>query len=107
MINDRNLFDEFEANRRKNRGMKIAAESRNELLAVAQQIAIEIGKTQKFVTMDDVYKLMLLRGLPPQQLGNASGSVFKNQRIWIWSGQVRKSHRVSTHGHLQRLWELL
>ncbi|CAB4184402.1 hypothetical protein UFOVP1116_1, partial [uncultured Caudovirales phage] len=56
MINDRNLFDEFEANRRKNRGMKIAAESRNELLAVAQQIAIEIGKTQKFVTMDDVYK---------------------------------------------------
>lgn len=106
MIYKQNEFDWREASRLQKKGMRLASDKRNELLSVAQQCAIEIGRKQRFVTMDDVYKVMLTRDLQPAQLGNASGSVFKNQNMWIWNGQVQKSHRVSTHGHLQRLWEL-
>ena len=102
-----NLFDFSEAIRRQEIGMSLAAESKTELLNEAKRIAIELGRQQEFVTMDDVYLTMLETGFEPRNLGNSSGSVFKNRKVWMTTGMVRKSSRVETHAHIQRIWKLV
>lgn len=97
------LFDEVEAERRKEEGMRRAAEARPALLALAQEIAARIARDTGAVDADDVAMQMHLLGASYEALGNAAGSVFRGME---WTGEVRKSCRPSTHGRVIRIWRL-
>ena len=106
MSTEYNLFNWEEALNLQDKGMAIAANTKRDLLEIARLIAIELGSSQEFVTMDDVHLAMLRKGLEPTKLGNASGSVFRHHKTWICTGMVRKSSRIKTHAHIQRIWKL-
>ena len=57
------------------------------------------------VTMDTVSLEMQARGLHPEMLGNAAGSVFRG-KDWRFTGRWEKSARVSNHARVNRVWEL-
>ena len=99
-----NLFDAAEADRRKEAGMRLAADARGPLLAVAQGIALSLAVDGREVSMDDVAAEMAAQGYDFTLLGNAAGSVFKGPG-WLCSGFTR-SVRASTHGRAIRLWKL-
>jgi len=97
-------LDREEADRRKQVGMSLAAESRAYALAIAQQIARAIAESQGTVTSDDVAQQMDAEGISYELLGNAAGSVFRNG--FAWTGRVFASARPSSHGRIIREWRL-
>lgn len=96
-------FDLFEGGRRKEEGIDLAAASRKERVEAARLIAIRVARQQGDVTSDDVYRAMLRDGLDPE-LGPAAGAVFR--RDFIFTGQWRKSQRVTNHASDLRVWRL-
>ena len=97
-----NLFDEAEARRRRDAGMWLAAENKQELLATARGFAAFVAKQQGTVNADEVALMMAENGLDYTDLGNAAGSVFDGK--FEWTGAVVSSRRPSTHGRLIRVW---
>ncbi len=89
----------------KEEGMALAAENRKRLLTVARAIARGIGLVRREVTMDMVSREMLKRNLPID-LGPAAGSVFKTDQ-WEWTGRYTKSHRITNHGRMIRIWRYI
>ena len=98
------LFNAAEAQRRKDAGMRKAADARGELLIQAQAIARRIAETWSVVTADDVAMCMNQRGIRYEDLGNAAGSVFRSD--FEWTGKVTPSIRASTHGRTIKVWRL-
>ena len=99
-----NLFDHAEAQRRKEVGKALAADSRHKLLAAARGFAAFIAREYGTVTADDVAELMAANNLDYADLGNPAGSVFDTR--FQWTGRVIPSKRPSTHGRLIREWSL-
>jgi len=104
--NLRTLFDFAEADRRMEEGLALASSSaaRMSLLGVAKAHARAVCLLRGCVTSDCVARRMAERGLDYSDLGNAAGSVFRNE--FVWTGDVQKSARVSTHGRIIRVWRL-
>lgn len=102
---DSNLFNYMEAINLGNKGKLIAANNKHELLKRARLIAVDIGRRKELVSIDDVVYEMDLLKLKPENLGNSSGSVFMKDS-WDFTGQVIKSARIKTRGHLIRIWKL-
>jgi len=103
------LFDHAAAERLKAEGMARAAASRPALLAAAQHVAQRLAALHGEVDSDMVAREMEAGGIDYAALGNAAGSVFKNPPEgfrWEWTGGVRTSERVSTHGRVIRVWRL-
>ncbi len=98
------LFDEAEAEARKNRGMEIAAANRRDALRLAQWAARQVAREEGEVTSDDVARRMDSLGHEYESLQNAAGSVFRGD--FEWTGRVVKSIRASTHGRMIRVWRL-
>ena len=98
-----NIFDEFEAQQEKERGMEKAAKAREELLFTARDIAVKIAKAKGTVTADDVGKEMHRLGY--NLLGPAAGSLFKLE-IFEFTGEFVESSKKSNHGRLLRVWRL-
>lgn len=88
-------------------GMERAAKNpkRMETLRLAQKIAIDVGKRQTRVSIDDVLVEMEHLKLDFSSLGPAAGNVFKDKR-WIFTGNWEKSIRTSNHGRYNRIWTL-
>lgn len=98
-------FDVTTGESRKKHGMGAAAARREVLLEKAKHIAIDIAKERGAVTYDDVFRRMLDHGLNPTELGNAAGSVFRGEEF-VFTGEWRKSERVSNHARVNRVWTL-
>lgn len=97
-------FDAAEAERLKTAGMSMAEASRawtdlEHARKTAEYIAIVSGT----VTADDVADVLAAEGYP--SLGNAAGSLFKGKQ-WEFTGEWRKSKRVSSHSRFVRVWRL-
>lgn len=101
------LFDAIAGHEAADAGVALAAKNNAEVLEVAKQKAIEIGRRQVYVTADDVQHSLLDAGFKEHDLGNAAGSVFKNREFWRYTGRTVKSERVSSHGRLIRVWRYL
>lgn len=100
------LFDPILAGEAAIKGIAQAEVNKHWLLDQARDIAIELGQQKRFVTADDVVRV-LSRRYPRESLGNAAGGIFKGP-AWRWDGEsVRKSERVSSHGRLLRIWEYI
>jgi len=99
------LFDQAEADRRREQGLAAATatEARQALLAQAQAIAVALCDAMGAVTSDDVALAMSKRGLDYDALGNAAGAVFRGNGF-VWTGEARKSARPSTHARVIRVW---
>lgn len=99
------LFSLEEGIRARDKGMGEAADNRPFVLAIAQSAAREIadGRDSRECCADDVQGLLIDRGYKPEDLGNAAGSLFKNDPCWEF---VRwgPSRRVSNHGRSIRVW---
>lgn len=98
------VFDRTESNRRKARGMAVAADHAPYLLGKAREIAKEIALKQGVVTSDDVSLELARRGWP-DCLGPAAGSIFKT-KDWAFTGEFVNSTRVTNHSRLLRVWKL-
>lgn len=96
------IFDAIAANEARERGL--AKASKNPLLPIAQQIAIELGRKQQTVTADDVQAALIEKGYTEGQLGNSAGAIF-SKKHWRWVEYTR-STRVVGHGNLISRWAL-
>jgi inosine/xanthosine triphosphate pyrophosphatase family protein len=94
------LFDQQRSDRAKREGMQRAADNGRTSLENARRIARQIALTREdlCITADDVGRLV-------PDLGPAAGSLFKTDE-WHWTGQFKKSSRVTNHSRLLRVWRL-
>ena len=87
----------LEGLKRKRRGQDVAAahNPRFELACLAaQMMAQQFGE----VTADDISEAV-------EGLGAATGAIFRG-REWEFTGEWRKSKRVSNHARMNRVWRL-
>jgi hypothetical protein len=101
------LFDPHRAEAEKVRGMQEAAKKRKAALRLVR-LALKgyaITREDRTATADDAARWMISVGLDPEVLGNAFGSLFLEQD-WFFTGQWRKSERVSNHARMNRVWRL-
>ncbi|MGA7312643.1 MAG: hypothetical protein WBX22_01610 [Silvibacterium sp.] len=78
--------------------------ARADLLDLARVYARNIARRLGEVTSDDVFAAMLRDGLDPSGLGPAAGAIFRHD--FIFTGEWRKSARVSNHARVNRVWRL-
>jgi hypothetical protein len=98
-------FDISEGESRKETGIALACMERDDVLEQAREIAVYLAHLHATVTIDCVILEMQARGLHPELLGNAAGSVFRGKQ-WRFTGRWQKSARVSNHARVNRVWEL-
>jgi hypothetical protein len=100
-----NLFDAQASQEAKEHGMEVAAMNRAELLEEVRELArsIATGRPEGTCDMDLLVDRMLRRGLKPEALGNAAGSVFMG-REWEFTGRRKRSARVSRHANEIKVW---
>lgn len=72
-------------------------------LRQAKKASLDLAARLGEITMDDVCDAMKVDGHNPQDLGPASGSVFKS-KAWEFTGKYVKSRRPENHGRLLRVW---
>jgi hypothetical protein len=101
------LFDEVESQRRKDEGMKAAAEAQPSLLALCRTVAVEIavGRPDRTLTADDVGRVMWQRH-DVDGLGPIGGSIFKGSD-WVFTGQRIKSVRKRNHARELKVWRYI
>ena len=89
----------------KESGMEAASNARRKLLKVAQEIAKATAaeRETRLISIDDVYRVLKLKGYDTSKLGNAAGSVFKRS-CWEFVGW-RQSERVSNKARSVRIWK--
>jgi len=85
-------------------GIQQAVEPRDDLLGRARQIGRAVAIERGTVTADDVQRRLIAEGSPP--LGNAAGALFRGHE-WEFTGQWKKSARVSNHARQNRVWRLV
>lgn len=85
-------------------GMSLAESHRATLLLTARSAARIAARQLGAITIDDVMETMQAYG-HNALLGNAAGAVFKGSD-WVFTGNWRKSSRVSNHARMNRVWRL-
>lgn len=75
---------------------------RNMAFIVAQEIAIQLGRTKTYVTIDMIQIELNKLGFTSRQLGNAAGHIFRGKN-WKRCRSPR-STRKSNHGRRMTLW---
>jgi hypothetical protein len=98
---ERVTFDRALGEARKQEGIAQAAAAHESVLMIARRFALRIVDEHGEVTADDVQKALLLAGYRP--LGNAAGALFRGPE-WVQTGELRRSARVSNHGHRNPVW---
>jgi hypothetical protein len=88
-------------------GMGHAADNAKEYLALAREVAASLAKVRLdgCITADDVGRVLKVdHGL--DSLGPAAGSLFRTDD-WQWTGEFRKSSRITNHSRLLRVWRYI
>jgi hypothetical protein len=99
------IFNVIEAEEERLAGMSRAADGKQSLLTLAREIACELGRSMRFVTADDVTRVLVERHrISEHALGNAAGSVFRGT-MWRDTEKRVKATRVASHCRELRVWE--
>ena len=88
---------------KKKNGMKISAERFPAHLAMFREIARDLAKDGRHITIDNVRDAVLSRGIK-FEVANYLGSVFKGKE-WSCEGFAVSTHEGS-HGRMVRVWRL-
>lgn len=99
-------FDLAQGERLKEEGLALAQTEREELIDAARFAAAHIAANKGTVTIDEVHQYLLLHGYDPSLLGNAAGSIFRDREVFEFTGEWRKSARISNHARCNRVWRL-
>jgi len=99
------LFDLAESRRHAEAGIAVAAENAGSVVLRVQEIARELGRRQRFVTADDVQRVMFERKISSKELGNGAGSMFRGKGQWRKTGRYISSVRIAAHGRDIPVWE--
>lgn len=94
-------FNLAEGERRKEQGMQLAADTRQDDLSIARDIARMLNDRFGKVDADMVQDRLIPRGI---NLGNAAGSIFKTKE-WVHVGYT-KSRRKTNHARVISVWTL-
>jgi hypothetical protein len=88
-------------------GMEQAASAKNKLLAQCREACKQaaLGRADRTGTADDSAAFLVSIGMAPDSLGNAAGSLFRED-CWEFTGRMEPSTRASNHRHINRVWEL-
>ena len=99
-------FDLKTGERLKAEGMALAATSRAALMDIVRAELMRIARTRadRCATADDAQEFLVAVGRS-EELGNAAGSLFRGGE-WNFTGEWRKSARVSNHARVNRVWKL-
>lgn len=65
-----------------------------------------IRRYDRTATADDAARGFIKYGFDANLLGNAAGSLFSGGQ-WEFTGQWKKSNRVTNHAHQNRVWRLM
>ena len=89
-------------------GMAQAAMNRSEILDIARRLIRQaaLGRVDRTATADDASEGLARMGFPANALGNAAGSLFRG-KDWQFTDQWSPSHRITNHGHQNRVWRLV
>ncbi len=89
-------------------GMERSANFKTDLLRLGRKFCESAAykRINLTATADDATKGFHSIGMPASALGNAAGSLFK-ERHWIFTGEYRKSKRISNHAHRIMVWKLV
>ena len=98
------IFDRDESERRKEKGMAMAANNKVILLRMARGIAMQLVQKHGTVHADMVGEEMWKQH-QIKTLGPAAGALFK-QKHWKFTGDWYPSARKSNHGRMLRIWSL-
>ena len=99
------VYDLFEGRKERDKGMLDAALNQGEKLALAREIAVELGRRQTFLSIDDVNRTLLDRhGI--QTLGMAAGSVFKIP-CFRATDRFKPTRKITSHARPVRIWEYI
>ena len=101
------LFDYVESQRLRDEGIEIAAENAGSVVLRVQTIARELRRRQRFVTADDVQRVMFERKISSTELGNGAGSMFRGKGQWRKTGRYISSVRIPAHGRDIPVWEYI
>ena len=101
-------FDLVAGRELRDAGMEEAAGNRSEILVVAKAYAwlIAMSREDRTCTADDVQLRLIANGYDPADLGNAAGSIFRDQR-WRNTGRMIQSTRKSRHANRICVCELV
>lgn len=95
-------WDALEGQRRKERGMKAAAEANESPLEAAREFARRFALDHGEVTADDVGSFLEANKI---KTGPWMGSLFKCPG-WVFTGKWIPSKRPSNHGRMLRVWRI-
>lgn len=108
MTKQLSIFDAIASQKAKDEGMVLAEMGHAaDLLAVARVVARELAarRADRRCDADAVGKELALRGYPAN-LGPAGGSLFKGGG-WEFTGDRKRSARVSNHARELKIWRLM
>ncbi len=99
------LFDLAAAVALRDEGIVVAAENAGSVVLTVQEIARELGRRQRFVTADDVQRVMAERRISSKELGNGAGSMFRARGEWRKTRERVNSVRIAAHCREIPVWE--
>jgi len=99
------LFDLAAAVALRDEGIAVAAENAGSVVLTVQEIARELGRRQRFVTADDVQRVMAERRISSKELGNGAGSMFRARGEWRKTMTRVNSVRIAAHCREIPVWE--
>ena len=98
------LFDLDSGLAKRDAGMKLAADKKADLLALARVVARDYARKHGEVHADNVGRILKAEhGV--DSLGAAAGSLFKGQE-WVFTGRRCESARATNHGRELKVWRL-
>lgn len=101
-----NIFDIQAGREAKERGMRLAAVSKNPLLDMLRE-ALTIQALYGPVSADDAYFWLAKEGYESTVLGKAAGSIFVGPNSpFEWTGEFVQSQRATNNGRYIRTWRL-
>lgn len=103
-MEQKTIFDGSLSEQLKTSGMAKAEDNSSYYLNIAREAAKRIALSRGTVTADDVGRyLKRFHGI--DTLGPAAGSLFKT-KDFVFTGEFRKSSRITNHSRLLRVWRL-
>jgi len=109
-MNTKDMFDPFNlalAEALKTMGIESAEDAKQDTLKLGRIFVLQAAnrRMNKTATADDAARGFSALGMPANSLGNAAGALFRG-KAWSFTGQWKKSKRISNHAHSNRVWKL-
>ena len=107
MTKQAELFDFAEAKRRKEDGMRVAANHNEDGLLIARNIAVQIALKHPNQECDaDKVMQELWDRYGISSIGNAAGSIFREAH-WEFTGRMVQTTKKTNHGRRVMIWRLV